>query len=308
MYTRDKEPVYYAVEKSEKEQESRDITEKEEKVVEKEEQVVEECLSPTKEIEEYSFMQERHEETRKDVETTSIRERSSTSAPAFEVCAYRPPLPADDVFTGEVMERVEEDRRREERRERPCEEDERREQLDTGTPLLDRTIYYEREIKQGERTPERDSRQPSPQTLHVDEEISRANRKVDSALQEHAVPAPRPSPQPSIQSSMQERRVEERRSHEEKMSSKREERFKKTERFLDAPKAHSEKRGSFASAGLGAEKSRDSSFVSDYKKYERTAYGPPSRPASAARSTRTASDRSAHSPCYRSRYLMCSCT
>ncbi|KAK5971503.1 hypothetical protein GCK32_019668 [Trichostrongylus colubriformis] len=76
MYTRDKEPVYYAVEKSEKEQESRDITEKEEKVVEKEEQVVEECLSPTKEIEEYSFMQERHEETRKDVETTSIRERS----------------------------------------------------------------------------------------------------------------------------------------------------------------------------------------------------------------------------------------
>ncbi|PIO74260.1 hypothetical protein TELCIR_03735 [Teladorsagia circumcincta] len=284
IYTREKEPVYYTVEKSEKEQDSRDIIEKEEKIVE-------ECLSPAKEIEEYSF--ERHEEMHRDVETTSIRERAGATPTPFEVCSYRPPAGAGEASSEEVLvERASTG----ERPPMPCPRCESEEVIKSETPLLDRTIYYEREVVQGEKTPERGSRQPSRQTLDVDEEIAHANRKVDSKLQEYAAPIPR-SPQPSIQSSVQERRVEERRSLEEKMSSKKEH-ITKSERFLEAPKAHSEKRGSFAAAEAGdAQRSRDSSF--EHKKYERTAYGPPSRPVSAARSTHSISDRSNHSQCYR---------
>ncbi|PIO69847.1 hypothetical protein TELCIR_08317 [Teladorsagia circumcincta] len=244
IYTREKEPVYYTVEKSEKEQDSRDIIEKEEKIVE-------ECLSPAKEIEEYSFSFFR-----------------ATPTP-FEVCSYRPPAGVGDATSEEVLvERASTG----ERPPMPCPRCESEEVIKSETPLLDRTIYYEREVVQGEKTPERGSRQPSRQTLDVDEEIAHANRKVDSKLQEYAAPPPR-SPQPSIQSSVQERRVEERRSLEEKMSSKKEH-ITKSERFLEAPKAHSEKRGSFAAAEAGdAQRSRDSSF--EHKKYERTAYGTP---------------------------------
>ncbi|XGW09489.1 hypothetical protein V3C99_011635 [Haemonchus contortus] len=226
----------------------------------------------------------------KDIETTSIRDRASATPTPFEVCPYRPPLVADETASREDVSGRAPSR---DGLETSYRHDEREGELTAETPILDRTIYYEREIVQGEKTPDRGSRHPSRQTLEVDDEISQTNRRVDNVLQEYGTAAPR-SPQPSVQSSAQGRRVEERRSFEEKMSSKREH-IKRVERSVEPPKAHSEKRESFAAAETGPQRSRDSSYVSDYRKYERSTFGPPTRPISAARSTHTASDRSGHS-------------
>uniref|UniRef100_A0A0N4X8T1 SDP_N domain-containing protein n=1 Tax=Haemonchus placei TaxID=6290 RepID=A0A0N4X8T1_HAEPC len=219
-----------------------------------------------------------------------VKRHPSAAPTPFEVCPYRPPLAADETASREDVSGRAPSK---DGLETPYRRSEREGELTAETPILDRTIYYEREVVQGEKTSDRGSRHPSRQTLDVDDEISQTNRRVDSVFHEYGSAAPR-SPQPSVQSSVQERRVEERRSFEEKMSSKREH-IKRVERSLEPPKAHSEKRGSFAAAETGPQRSRDSSYVSDYRKYERSTFGPPSRPISAARSTHTASERSGHS-------------
>lgn len=68
------------------------------------------------------------------------------------------------------------------------------------TPVLDRTIYYEREVVEDGKTTDRevldhrDSRAPSRQT-YVDDEIAHANKRVDSALRSHDS---RESPMPTL--------------------------------------------------------------------------------------------------------------
>lgn len=292
----DKDPVYYTVEKHEKEHGSRITSEKEKKVDE-------ECLSPSKEIETYSFVQESREEVRKDVDTRSSREhveatstrehRIGTPTP-FELCDYRPPVAAhDDVAEEVAIDRVSTGDRSEKACSQ-CGKDVR----SSETPLLDRTVYYEREVVQGDRTPDRES----GHTHVVDEEIAQANRKVDAVLREQAATVPR-SPQPSIQSVAQEGRRDDRHGVEERTSMRYEK--DRSEKFLEVPAPQQDKGRTAAEADLhrGGRTSRTSDHVRDYQKYERTSYDirPPSRPISAGRSSHNGSLRSGHSPCCRHR-------
>ncbi|VDL76450.1 unnamed protein product [Nippostrongylus brasiliensis] len=266
----DKDPIYVPVEKTVEKTEEHDQTRD---AAECAEVVVEECLSPTREIETYSFMREHHKETVHDGDTTSVKERPGATPTPFEVCSYRPPNPPDTDVAEDVerMERISSEER--ERSGKMVDSHHEREERNGGTPLLDRTIYYEREVV-GEKTPDRvsrqssyqPSRQPSRQTLLIDEDISQLNRRVDTVLREQA---PR-SPQPSIRSSIPERRTEGRSSSEELTRMRREQ--EKSERIVDAPRGRGSNGLEEPPSG-GGRTSRTSERMTDYQKYERKVYG-----------------------------------
>ncbi|WKX94971.1 hypothetical protein Q1695_011879 [Nippostrongylus brasiliensis] len=291
----DKDPIYVPVEKTVEKTEEHDQTRD---AAECAEVVVEECLSPTREIETYSFMREHHKETVHDGDTTSVKERPGATPTPFEVCSYRPPNPPDTDVAEDVerMERISSEER--ERSGKMVDSHHEREERNGGTPLLDRTIYYEREVV-GEKTPDRvsrqssyqPSRQPSRQTLLIDEDISQLNRRVDTVLREQA---PR-SPQPSIRSSIPERRTEGRSSSEELTRMRREQ--EKSERIVDAPRGRGSNGLEEPPSG-GGRTSRTSERMTDYQKYERKVYDP--RPPS--RSSHSASIRSSHSRCCHHRH------
>ncbi|VDM56741.1 unnamed protein product [Angiostrongylus costaricensis] len=264
---KEKEPVYYTVEKSTKH----------EKRTEEQDVIVEECLSPAKEIETTSLTKYQFEEQSDLAERLSTKSHPIARPTPFEVCSYRPPLPpiADTISEEVEIERTS-DVERSERACSQCGKDEKGQ-----TPLLDRTVYYEREIVG--RTPE-DSHVPTRQTYFVDEDIIDTNKKVDSVLRGRET---KESSRLSIPDLVEKRR-EERSSVEEYRRIQKE----KSE-FTESPKATSERREAPHFRESPVRTSRDTDYITDFEKYEKATYGPPSRSVSMTRSSRTASN---HSP------------
>ncbi|KIH56316.1 hypothetical protein ANCDUO_13505 [Ancylostoma duodenale] len=155
----------------------------------REKQIKEECIAPAKEIDTITLV----EEQRKTVE--KLRRDDLTSAtPPSERGPYVSRVSIGESSTEHPIERGS-DAGRSERTCSRCGEASRE------TPVLDRTIYYEREVVEDGKTTERevrdhrDSRAPSRQTYFVDDEIAHANKRVDSVLRSHDS---RESPMPTL--------------------------------------------------------------------------------------------------------------
>ncbi|VDM79646.1 unnamed protein product [Strongylus vulgaris] len=137
---RDKQPVYYTLQKVEKEAQP---TPEKEKVLE------EEIIAPAREIDAITL---REEEERKSLERLSSREevRVSTTPQPTERGPYISTIPIGDVTAEErSIGRGSESGRFE----RPCSRcAEVSRETSRETPILDRTIYYEREMRTEEWT------------------------------------------------------------------------------------------------------------------------------------------------------------
>nr|CAR63594.1 hypothetical protein [Angiostrongylus cantonensis] len=258
------EPVCYTVEKSPKH----------EKRTEEQDVFVEECLSPAKEIETTSLTKYQSDEQSDLAERLSTKSHPIARPTPFEVCSYRPPMPpiADTISEEVEIERTS-DVERSKRAFSQCGKDEKGQ-----TPLLDRTVYYEREIVS--RTPE-DSHAPTRQTYFVDEDITDTNKKVDSVLRD-----PKESSRLSIPDLVEKRR-------EERSSVKEYRRIQKEKsEFTEPPKATSERRETPHLSESPVRTTRDTDYMTGNEKYEKATYGPPSRSVSMTRSSRTASNHS----------------
>ncbi|KAK6738129.1 hypothetical protein RB195_020314 [Necator americanus] len=274
---RDKEPVYYTIQKVEKAPPA---------MPEKEKRVKEECIAPAKEMDTITFV----EEERKSVERLSSRE-DLTTIPALERGPYVSTVPVGDVSVEPSLERGSDAGRSEKAYSRSGE-------ISRETPLLDRTVYYEREIVQGEKPAEkeeiRDSRAASRQTTIIDDEIFHANKRVDSVLR-GAHETIRESPMQTLPTVPEEDYHEEdrdsfqrERTSQQVVKSKTE--YKETRREMTQKKETSIPIIQAPSRASDARHSCERSHM-----YERIVQAPSPRPASTLRST-SAPSRPSHTP------------
>ncbi|KJH47878.1 hypothetical protein DICVIV_06006 [Dictyocaulus viviparus] len=159
------------------------------------------------------------------------------------------------------------------------------------SPLIDRTIYHEYEMPE-EKTPEQNRTLTTHQTYYVDEDIINTNRKVDSVLQDRGTQG---ISHQSIRDDIEKKRVT-----QTSMEKSRRIQEGKSE-FVEPSRMTSEK--SDLTHTLQSKMLKDSTHHIDYRKDDRSAYASPSRSMLVTRSSRTASNRSTHSPCCQYRKL-----
>ncbi|EYC11816.1 hypothetical protein Y032_0049g1789 [Ancylostoma ceylanicum] len=273
------EPVYYTIQKVEKGAPH---------APQKEKQIKEECIAPAKEIDTITLV----EEQRRTTERLGSGGDLTAATPPLERGPYVSRVSVGDAFAEHSIERGS-DAGRSERTCSRCGEASRE------TPVLDRTIYYEREVVEDGKTTERevrdhrDSRAPSRQTYLVDDEIAHANKRVDSVLRSHDS---RESPMPTLPTVPEEDTHEvERGSVEREVSSQHLTRdrteYKETRREV-SPREHT----IIPTIQAPSRASNGRRCCERSQMYERTIQAPSPRPASAARSARTPSII-AQSPC-----------